>query len=181
MAFPRQPLITPTPHPPFLNSTAPDPADLRTSTLNKLSVTLVLSLEFSSCTCVTAVNCVRHLTAGDLKPWNSSILQHHLLLPFPSHCSTSTLTFLFPRWTRAMISSHSGRPLWWHLPLFCALSHPVPRARAALLYPELLPWAPSLPHCARDCQREILTYSIWPLSTVAIFTLQRNHLYLCPH
>lgn len=66
MTLPRQPFITPTPHPPSLNCPAPAPADLNTPTLNQLSVTLIFSLQFSSCTSATAVNCVRHLIAMKL-------------------------------------------------------------------------------------------------------------------
>lgn len=173
--FPSYPLITLTPHPPSLNCTAPAPADWRTSTLNKLSVTLVFSLQFSSCTSVTAVNCVRHLTAADLKPPNSSIF------PAPSVAALpSPLQHIQPGFPGVDTWNH---PLWlWKAALmFFALSHPVPWAWAVLLHPKHLPWAPSSPHCAWDCQREILTHPTWPPSTAAISTLQRNHLYLCPH
>lgn len=101
--------------------------------------------------------------------------QHHLLLPFPSHCSTST---------RAS-SSQNGHgewfPLtlkgvcWLHLTLFFGLSDTVPTCSRCSVLPQLPLWCAA----SETVTERSLTLQACPLSTVAIFPLWWNHLHLC--
>lgn len=174
MTFQSWPLITPTTHPPVLNYSTSDPADLKTSKLNKLSVTILISLKFRSRTFVTTINWVRDLIAGDLTARMSSVFPALSAdtSPFPlQHLSPF---FPLPK-TGRTISSCSGRHLLIapHFGLWPFWSCP------HMLRPFCSnPTATHLPvcHTAPEAVTEtLLTWQTWCLSTVPI------HSFLCPY